>query len=115
MTVDKLDALERAISDKVFAELRVMITGISVYSMNTMGGSADAVHDDIRRIVMSHDHVLQMHGFYMDEEKKLLRFDIIIDFAAPDRYALYQHLCEDVQKIAGDYRVEIAMDSDISD
>ena len=115
MTIDKLDALERAIADKVFAELRVMITGISVYSHNTHGGSVDAVHQDIRRIVMSHEHVLQMHGFYMDEAKKLLRFDIIIDFAAPDRSAEYQHIVQEIQEKYPDYQLIVALDVDAAD
>ena len=115
MTVDKLDALERAISDKVYSELRVVITGISVYSMNTMGGSVDAVHDDIRRIVMSHEHVLQMHGFYMDEEKKVLRFDIIIDFAAPDRSAEYHHIVNEIQERYPDYKLIVSLDVDAAD
>ena len=40
---------------------------------------------------------------------------MVIDFAAPDREAVYTAICEDVQSLCPDYRVQITLDSDISD
>ena len=115
MTVDRLDALEREISQQVFREHRVILTGISVYSMNTRDDAAGQMRQAVRRAVMSHDHVLQMHGFYVDEATKQLRFDVIIDYASPNRTEEYHSIVEEVRRMYPDYKVSVVLDADISD
>ena len=115
MTVSKLDKLERKITDKVLAEHSIILAGISVYSMNTNGSKASEMYSDIRRIVMSHEHILQIHGFFLDEDTKTIRFDIIIDFAAPDAKAIYNNVCDEVRQHYPDYDVSIVLDLDVSD
>lgn len=115
MTITELDRLEHRITEKVFAEHKVIITGISVYAGNTQSDRASQVYSEIHRIVMSHDYVIQTHGFYLDEEEKTIHFDIIIDFAAPDRGQLYKHILDEIQEIYPDHTVSITLDTDISD
>ena len=113
MTAGRLDQLERDITDKVAAQHGVILTGISIYSVNTTDDSIAKVREDIRRRVMVHDHVLQMHGFHMHDDE--IRFDLVVGFEAPDRKALYAAVCEEIKAAYPDYRVYIALDSDISD
>ena len=115
MTVDRLDQLEREITQKVYAEHGVILTGINVYSRNTKNDEAARIQEDVRRTVMAHDHVLQMHGFYLDAAAKEMRFDIIIDFAAPDRVAEYREIVSQVEAKYPDHRVSVSLDVDASD
>ena len=115
LTVDRLDTLEREITQRVMQEHRVILTGISVYSMNTKGDAAAKVQQDIRRAVMSHDYVLQMHGFYLDEAAKEIRFDVVLDFAAPDRGALYRSIVSEIESMFPAYTVAASLDVDASD
>ena len=62
---------------------------------------------------MSHDHVLQMHGFHMHDDE--IRFDVVISFDAQDRRVLYRQICEEIRSAYPDYRIFIALDSDVSD
>ena len=114
-SVEKLDALEREIVQKVYETHQVMLAGISVYSMNTKNDKAAEIRNEIRRIVMSHAHVLQMHGFYVNETEKQIHFDVIIDFAAPDRIGTYQEIVREVQERYPEYHMSVALDADISD
>ena len=114
-TAEKLDQLQRDITQKVMAECGVILTGISVYSINTKGDAAAKMREDIRRAVMKHDHVLQMHGFYLDEAAKDIRFDVVIDFAAPDRAALYRRIVSDIEGLYPGYSVTASLDVDASD
>ena len=113
MTAGALDQLERDITDRVAEEHHVYLTGISIYSVNTTDDVVAHAREDIRRRVMSHDHVLQLHGFHMHDDE--IRFDVVIGFEAPDRKALFAAICEEVRAAYPDYRVYIAMDSDMSD
>ena len=115
MTADQLDPLEREIARKVLAEHHVFLVGISVYSMNTRDIGVARMHREIRRMVMSHDFVLQMHGFYASETEKVIRFDIVIDYAAPDRVGEYHEIVAQIQQAYPDYHLQVSLDVDISD
>ena len=115
MTVHELDELERKISKKVFKENHVALTGISVYSMNTRDEHVAAIQKKVMEIVTSYPEVLQIHGFYVDEGDRAIRFDIIIDFAARDRKALFGEIRERVQEAFPEYSIEMTLDYDVSD
>lgn len=115
MTAGELDVLEREIVEKVMCETGVILTGISVYSVNTTNDAVAVVHEGVRRIVMDMPYVLQMHGFYLDEAEKTMKFDVVIDFAAPDMEAAHADVIRAVQEAFPDYRLQIALDQDLSD
>ena len=56
-----------------------------------------------------------MHGFYFDKEKKIIKFDTVISFDAPDREAECHSIIQDVLAAFPDYSVKINLDSDMSD
>ena len=64
---------------------------------------------------MSHEYVLQMHGFYINYEEKIMNFDIILDFDSPDRNEEYMHILSDVQEAFPDFAIGITLDLDVSD
>ncbi len=114
-SADRLDQLIRNIQVKVYTEYQVILTAIGVYSVNTKDEDVIEVKKKVTEIVFSHPHVLQMHGFYMDKEKKTMRFDIVISFDANDRKTEYKDIVEDVQKNYPDYQLQVAMDTDFSE
>ena len=114
MTAGELDVLEREITGKVLEETHVVLTGISVYSMNTRDDRTAAALQTVRDIVFSHPEILQMHGFFCDPEAKVLRFDMIVDFAA-DRVGVHQAVCDAVRAAFPGWKVDVTLDLDISD
>lgn len=117
MTVAELEHLTTEISVDVYAKYSVILTGISVYSHNMTSPAAAAVKAEVMQILDSCQDLLQMHGFYLDEEKKAMKFDIILSFDTPAkiRRAEYAEICDKVRAAYPDYRVQINLDSDISD
>ncbi len=115
MTVRELDHLERRIFDAVWQEEHVLLTGISVYSMNTQDHASAEVELSIRKILDDYPEVLQLHGFFLDTAAKRLRFDIIIGFEAADREQIHAEITEKVKAAYPDYDVHIQLDLDISD
>ena len=114
-TMNALDRLERDIADAVYCEHKVIMAGIGIYSSNTNGGKADEILTDIRKTVMSHNYVLQLHGFSFREKEKEIRFDLVIDFAAPDRAELFKEIVAEVQNKYPDYTLRVTLDTDFSD
>ena len=114
-SADMIDVLNRAIAVAVFDKYHVILTAIGVYSMNTKSEKAAEVKAAIAKIVFSHEHVLQLHGFYLDEQLKNIRFDIIISFDEPDRNALYEHIKKDINEAYPDYTLEMVLDTDFTE
>ena len=113
-SADKLDALIRDIEETVYRKHNVILTAVGVYSMNTKDTEISETRKAVRDIAMAHEYVKGMHGFYLDREKKSMRFDVVISFDAEDRKAVYTSVVEDVQKAFPDYELRIAMDLDLS-
>lgn len=114
-TMNQLDRLERDITDAVYCDHKVILAGIGIYSACTDGGKAEEILTDIRKTVMKYQYVLQLHGFSLNEDEKEIRFDLVIDFAAPDRNALYQQIVSKVQNKYPDYKLRATLDTDFSD
>ena len=114
MTADKIDKLERDITAKVFLEQNIIITALSVYSINTQNEHAAKVRSEIYKSVMDIPHVIQVHGFYLDEAAKRIQFDVIVDFDAKDRCAIYEQVMKNVKSLYPDYDILCVPDTDFS-
>ena len=114
-TASELDELIRSITMKVYEEHQVILTAVGVYSVNTGENEATRMRDRIYEEVRAHQYVNQVHGFYVNEEKKTIRFDVVVSFDAPDRRKVWAEVCEKVQQMYPDYTLMVAMDSDFSE
>ena len=114
-SADQLDQLIREITVAVLKEHHVILTAIGVYSVNTRDEEIISAQKKVREIVLAHEHVRQMHGFYLMKDRKAMRFDVVISFDAKDRRAVYHDVVEDVEKAFPDYELQIAMDTDFAE
>ena len=115
LTVAEVDKLSRRITKNIMKKYGVILHTIGVYSINTKDKNIVNARKDITKIVFSHKGILQMHGFYLDEEDKTISFDIIIDFKVEDREELYKYIYDEVQEKYKDYKIDITLDIDVSD
>ena len=115
MTADKIDSLTRNITQKVYEDTGIILTAVGIYSNNSSNEHLMKMRKDITELVVDHQHILQLHGFYVDEEKKRITFDVVVDFDEQDREGLMKHIIGDVKNALPEYEVVVAMDSDISD
>ena len=115
LSAREIDTLERRIAETCYEQKGVILTAVGIYAQNRHSDEATRIQDEVRKQVMSHDGVLQLHGFYLDEEHKRMRFDVVISFDLPDRQAAYQALVADIRASWPDWQFQIALDSDISD
>lgn len=114
-SADELDQLIRSIQTEVFLKHQVALTAIGVYSVNTKDEEIIETQKKVREIVLSHEHVRQMHGFYLNKEQKTMRFDVVISFNAKDRKAVFDEVVADVQKAFPDLELQTAMDTDFAE
>ena len=115
MTAYEIDTLEREITKKVYNEFKVYITGLSIYSSNNNDKKISEMKDRIDRILDNFPHVMQMHGFYLDEIKKIVKFDVVISFDDKEKHTTVKNIINEISKYYPDYEFQITIDNDISD
>ena len=114
MTVEEVDVLTRRLQKKVFRATGVIMVSIGVYAYNTKGDAAAEMRNEVQKLALSHEWILQLHGFYAELDKKYLRFDIVVDFSKSQKEAV-EALKQEIRARYPGYTVEITADADISD
>ena len=115
LTVADIDKLSRTITKTISQKYDVILHTIGIYSINTKDQNIITIRKDIETIVFSHQGVLEMHGFYLDETDKTISLDIIIDFATANRVDLYHQIYNEIKSKYKDYSLNITLDLDITD
>lgn len=115
MNAVEIDKLTRDIADDVYKETNVMMTAIGIYSLNTKDKEIKEMRKKIGEIISSYKTILQMHGFYVNKDDKVINFDIIFDFKEDKKEEIYKEIVNKINKLYKDYKVNITMDIDISD
>ena len=113
MTAGQIDEMERRIAENVLMTQGGLLGGIGIYSRNTTNDTVRALRSNITHMVTKYDGVLQIHGFYLNEETKTLNFDVILDYALKNREEIFNQICDEVHAAYPDYRMQINMDIDI--
>ena len=113
MTAEEIDRMERRIAENVFKKHRVVMTGIGIYSVNTSNDQVKEMRSKVTHMVNAHEGVLQVHGFYVDTEKKSMNLDVILDFALDDRMGTFNKIRDELQQAYPEYQLNMAMDVDV--
>lgn len=114
LTANQIDELTRTIESKVYRECGVVLHTVGIYARNEGGALATKIRHDVYDIAYANDNVLEVHGFYVDEEAKSIRFDLVVSFDAPDREEVIDKVRGILKRRYPDYTFQVALDSDIS-
>ncbi len=112
MTAKEIHELTRNITEKVYSELGIVLT-IGIYASNdseNYGKYKKIISDEIEK----HPEIIQVHGFYIEEERKLISFDIIVDFKY-DAEKIKNEVIANLKKVINDYEIYVILDTDYSD
>ena len=113
-SANELDDLIRSITSTVYQRHHVILAAIGVYSLNTRDPRAVEMRETLKKAVLACPYILQMHGFYINEQEKRVRFDVIISFDAPDRKEAWKTVNKTASELYPEYTFQIAMDTDFS-
>ena len=113
MTARSIHYLTRRIAARAYEEYGVILT-IGVYAANDSSPELTEIRRTTEALVAQKPEILQMHGFFGDEEQKFVLFDLIVDFSA-DANAVKREITDELVKKYPKYRFDIVLDSDYSD
>ena len=113
MTAQQLHHLTRAIAVDLYMEFGIVLT-IGVYAANTQGRYGE-MQDFLYEIARDYPHLTQIHGFYADEEKHLITFDVILSFEEEHPDDVIRALRDRMKERFPDYEFGIILDTDYSE
>ena len=114
LSASEIDLLNRRIQANVYTKHGVILTGIGIYAINTGKDPAALMRRRVLKLVMAHDYAMQLHGFYVDTEKKQMTFDVVFSFEC-DRDAALAEIDQEIRQEFPDYTVYIQPDIDITE
>ena len=115
LDANDIDKLTRDITKVIYDKFNVAISAIGVYSINTHDEEIKNMRENVAKIVLSHEHVLQMHGFHYDKEKKIMRFDIVVSLKSKDRDKIFEDVIKDIKEMYKDAEIIANMDTDFAE
>ncbi|MDO4538616.1 MAG: hypothetical protein Q4B54_10680 [Coriobacteriales bacterium] len=73
------------------------------------------MHKRVAACVGKYEHVVEMHGFYVDFDEKVLRFDLVVDFEVRERVAYFKQVLDEIQTLYPDFKLLTTLDADYTD
>ena len=87
---------------------------VGVYAENLDTELSRKVHSDILDIIKNYEYVLQIHWFYLDENKKIINYDLVISFDDDNPEDTIEKIRLENEKLYPDYKIYINFDQDFS-
>ena len=113
LTAKEIQAIERQITLLSYKKYNIIMT-VGIYAENLSDPASRAILEQVCAVVKEYPHVLQTHGFYVDEGAKVISFDLVISFDDPDPMATISAIKEGVEAQNEGYRVFVQYDQDFS-
>ena len=112
---DSLTALEihnltRQISVKIYKEFSIILT-VGIYARNN---KFNDIRNDLYEIASKYEEIIEIHGFIVYEEQKLITFDMIVDFDA-DREKVKSKILKEIKEKHPQFTYQVIDDYDVSD
>ena len=114
MTASEIHVLDRSIAERLYEKFGVIAT-VGIYAINIGDNEASKMQAEIVKEVKKVDKILSMHGFYVDFKRKVISFDIVVDFSVADAVALMNDLEKTLSAEYPDFRFNIVLDNNYSD
>lgn len=111
LTAKEIQDIERAVSYLMYTKYNtIMTTGI--YAENTTSEIAKEIKKAALEIIKKHEEVTQLHGFYIDEARNFVNFDLVISFDLMNTDELTKSITQELSNKFEDYSFFINVDRD---
>lgn len=113
MTMADIHPLTKGIAVHLYKKFGIAMT-VGVYAENQPSLEVHEVRQALDQVVSLYTHVVQVHAFYVQEEKKVIYYDIIFDFDEEDPQGTLEKIKAEMQKRCPEYTQFAIVDTDFS-
>lgn len=111
MTAKEIHILTREIEYAVYYKLNIALT-IGIYAAND-DAKFHSIKQYLATLTSEYPDILQLHGFYVDEQKLTVYFDLVLDFNA-DASSIRRQITSKMKQKYPKYTYNIIIDTDTS-
>lgn len=108
----EIHRLTRRIAMRVFEKMGIVIT-IGIYASNE-AGEFKRIRKYIDEILSGYKNLKELHGFYVDEKRDVVSFDLVFKFDEENPEKSRNEILEKLEKKFPQYKFNIVLDNDIS-
>lgn len=113
MTAKDIQRLEREIGYVCYDKYHTIMT-VGVYARNAETPFEKDAREKVVAAIGKYPEIIQTHGFFVDEEKKIMSVDVIVSFEAKDANVVCGCVKEDLMKLFPEFSVQVVLDRDFS-
>lgn len=113
-TAKEIHVLTRRIIRDIYINYGIILN-VGIYASNTDDDRFVIIKQTIQEKIKEYPEILQMHGFYVDIENKIITFDLIFDFKAENPTVIKDEILKVLVYKHPAYQFDIIMDNDYSD
>ena len=114
MTARQIDELTRNITYAIYSEFGIVLT-IGIYAQNIQSEKAAEIRSRLVELIKEQKTVIGMHGFYIDEIRNAVSFDLIFDFEEKDPGSAAEHIKAVLSEENHGFTFNVNIDRDYSD
>lgn len=104
--------LTRQIEFDIYSKYGIILT-LGIYASNDAPEYQD-IQKALKNILKTYENLLQMHGFYVDEEHKIITFDLIFSFDEKDPERCSKEIEAKIKAKYPEYNYSVILDADVS-
>ena len=112
-TAKEIHRITRKITYDIYAEFGIILT-IGIYASNDKGEFGE-IQKYINLIAKEYKNIIQIHGFYVDEDINQISFDIIFNFDEKEQDKIISEINQKLKDKYPKYSFNIIIDTDFSD
>ena len=113
LTAKEIQLIERNISSLMYSKYNTIMT-VGIYAENYSDEFTNNIYQIILKIIKEYKDVLQIHGFYIDNDCKTIYYDLVISFDDINPNDTIDRIKEETINKVSDYNVIINYDQDFS-
>nr|WP_252894322.1 hypothetical protein [Veillonella denticariosi] len=113
MTVGEIHPLTKGIAVHLYNKFGIAMT-VGVYAENEPSVEVLEIKKELDKVLSLYTNVVQVHAFYVQQEKKVIYYDVIFNFDEEDPHGTLEKIKEELHKRYPDYTQFAVVDADFS-
>ncbi len=114
LTAREIHHLSRRISEKIYSEMGIILT-VGIYAKNEANDEIKNIKQFIQEQIKENKDVKQLHGFYVDDERKLITFDLVFEFTCKNPQEVIASIQTQLKEKYPEYNYYVVQDTDVTD
>ncbi len=109
-TAHQIHILTKHIEQDIYVKFGAILT-LGIYAKENLSGD---IKESIKKVISEFSEIIDMHGFFVDEDNLVVSFDLVIDFNCKKPILIVEEVKSQLLALYPNYKFVVVIDADIS-